>query len=133
MLKIKWLNEAPFQTFCRGSLKIIGFPPSIPPKTPRKQRYQREKLHPAENHQEHEDPFGGDGEEDVGMAWSHQPDTRTHIAQGGHRSTNGGVEVDTREEQDDAASDKHQEIDEDKGDVFVDTAGGDGFFIDFHG
>ena len=106
---------------------------SIPPETPRKQRNEREKLYPAENHHEHKYPFGGNGEENVWISWSHQTDTRAHITQCGYRSTNGCIEVDTREEQDDTACHKHQEIDEDKGNVFVDSTGGDGFSVDFHG
>ena len=70
----------------------------IPPKTPRKQRNQREKLHPAEDHHEHEYPFGEGREGDIRKAESYLSHARAHVAQGGNRGTDGHVEIGTREE-----------------------------------
>jgi len=133
LLIIKWLNKALFQTFCLGGPKIMGFPPSISPKTPREQRNQREKLHPAEEHEEHEQPLGDLREEDVGAAWSYLTDARADIAQCSHRCAQGCLDVYAHGQQDDGTDEEDQEIDEDEGDVLIDAAGGDGLAVDLHG
>ena len=58
----------------------------IPPKTPRKQRNEREKFHPAEEHEEDEQPLGKQREKDIGTAWTHLTEACAYIAQRGHRS-----------------------------------------------
>ena len=47
----------------------------IPPETPRKQRNQREKLHPAEEHEEDEQPIGKQREKDIRTDWAHLTET----------------------------------------------------------
>ena len=76
-LGVGLLPPAPSQ---RGSGKLIS------PETPRKQRNQREKFHPAEEHEEHQQPLGGQREDDIRAAWSHLPETCADIAQRGYRS-----------------------------------------------
>ena len=105
----------------------------IPPKTPRKQRNEREKLDPAEDHQKHKDPLRAQREGDIGTTWSYKSNSCAYIAQGGHRSTNGGAEVGTREEQDDGSGKEDEEINEDERDIFVDATGRNGLPVDFHG
>ena len=105
---------------------------SILPKTARKQCDEWEQLHPAEKHEEHEQPFGDLWEEDIRASRSHLTQTRTDIAQCGYRSTKGGLDVDAQGQQKDWTNEEDQEIDKYESDVLVDTAGGDGFSVDFH-
>ena len=106
---------------------------SVFPKTSRKQRNHRKQFHPAEQHHQHEEPFVEQGKIDVGASWSDTANARTDVAQRGYRCTQGGVEVGTREEQDDTSREENQEINDDEGRVFVDAAGGDGLSVDLHG
>ena len=55
-----------------------------------------------------------------------------HIAQSGYRSAQSGFDVDTLNQQNDGTKEEKQEIDKDEGDMLINTAGGNGFPVDFH-
>ena len=96
---------------------------SIFPETPRKQRNHREKFDPTEEHQQHENPFSGQGESDIRISRPRITDARADIAQGSKGSPQRGLEINARGEQDDCTHNEHQEIDENEGDVFIDATG----------